>query len=57
MDPLAQFVGQNLVDHSVTLHPARSIEGGGHNRHPEMGFPFRPGSHMTGVKVGFVDNL
>jgi len=48
VDPAGEFIGENLMNHAVALHPALSIEGLRHNINPEVSFP---AGAMTGVAL------
>lgn len=57
MDPFPQLVGQDIVDHSVTLHPACALEQRRDDRDTEVCLALGPGAHMAGMQMGLVDDI
>ncbi len=57
MHRTGQFIGQDLMYGAMPLYPAFAFKRRRHNINTEMRFAFRPGPGMTGMQVGFIDDL
>ena len=52
-----QFLGKQGRDHPVAVQTRATFECRGNNFNANMRFPFRPGSDVTLMACGFIDNF
>lgn len=57
MNGTGQFLSQSLIDETMTLHERNASEHLRHDFHPEMAFSTRPGTRMTCMKMGLIDDF
>ena len=57
MDARSHLLAEGLVDQPLAVDAGKAFEGPGDDLHPEVGFPFRPGPGVTGMQMGFVDDI
>ncbi len=57
MDPFAQFLGEDVVDHALALDAGLACEGRRHDFYAEVAFTQRVGAGVAGMAGGFVDDV
>src|ERR1700756_4756750 len=57
MDLRREFLGQRLIDETLSINPGLAGEGGGGDCNRKMRLALRPGARMSGVAMGFVLDL
>lgn len=57
VNTLGEFVGQDLVDHTLAFNARCSLESGRDNLHAEVRFAFWAGPYVAGMKVRFIDDI
>ena len=57
MDRAGEFIGQYLIDHALTVNPAKVGERGCHDLDSEMRLSLGPRADVARMKMRFVDYL